>query len=167
MLSFLLVLLLYFSRQKAFKKLLEKNNEIISTEKKISIKSKQDSKSHTEGNEFYSKEELESFEKIIALINEQEIYLQPDLTLTMLASKFNITTNKLSIIIKTVCESNYSDFINTGRIKYAQKLLLDSEYTKFSISGIAKMSGYISITTFNAAFKKHTGLTPSYYRKNV
>lgn len=59
-------------------------------------------------------------------------------------------------------ETNFYDFITEHRIqKVIQQL---SEASHLSILDIALASGFNSKSTFNTAFKKRTGLTPSQFR---
>lgn len=48
------------------------------------------------------------------------------------------------------------------RIGYACKLLLMGD---MNISQVSVECGFDTISHFNKSFKKHTGFTPSYYKK--
>ena len=56
------------------------------------------------------------------------------------------------------------EFLNHYRIKEACALLDSKEDLTFQ--EIAYRMGYQSVATFNRAFKKETGVTPTEYRKN-
>ena len=150
----IITLFFFFGRQRAYKKLLEKNKEVISESKPI-VKTEFDDSS------------IELYNKFIELLDKKQIYLDPDLSLTSIAGQLGTGFNKLSKLINYFSGNNYSDLINQYRIKHAQKLLSDSKYSKYSIAGIAEMSGYKTRAAFNLSFKKITGLTPSYYQKNI
>ena len=47
----------------------------------------------------------------------------------------------------------------------ACQYLEDPEYNRYTIEYVAQSVGYANKTTFYAAFKKHTGLTPSQYQR--
>ena len=68
----------------------------------------------------------------------------------------------LSQVINTEHNKNFREFINTLRIKEAEKLLKE---TSLKIEAVAYETGFNTISTFNIAFKKETGITPSEYRK--
>ncbi len=60
----------------------------------------------------------------------------------------------------------FNDFINYYRIQDAKKMLLDEDNKNYTISSIAFDTGFSSLSSFNSAFKKIEGKTPSSYRKN-
>ena len=60
---------------------------------------------------------------------------------------------------------SFPDFINQYRIEDVKKALVDPKNRAYTILGIAADSGFKSGPRFNTVFKKHTGLTPSVYRK--
>ena len=62
---------------------------------------------------------------------------------------------------------NFHHVINELRVKEARAILSGSENDHFTIAAVAEMAGFNSTVSFNRAFKKHTGLTPSFYRKHV
>ena len=57
-------------------------------------------------------------------------------------------------------------YINGYRVKEAKHLLKLKTYNKYSIEGIARNVGFNSKSSFNNAFKRFTGLTPSQYKKS-
>ena len=58
-------------------------------------------------------------------------------------------------------EEKFFEFIADYRIRQAEKILSNPEKINLIIEEVAEMVGYNSKSTFNAAFKKRTGLTPS------
>ncbi|MBI5218851.1 MAG: AraC family transcriptional regulator [Bacteroidia bacterium] len=100
------------------------------------------------------------------LMETEKPYLNSRLTLSDLAGALHINRNYLSQIINIHFNKNFITFINEFRVKKAQELLVDSEYDKFSIDGIAAETGFNSRSSFYSAFKKHTGITPSEYKKH-
>jgi AraC-like DNA-binding protein len=63
--------------------------------------------------------------------------------------------------------SNFYNLINKYRINEAQGLILSPEKSKLKLEAIAYDVGFKSKSTFNEAFKRNTGLTPSQFRKNA
>ncbi len=105
---------------------------------------------------------IENLDRIIA---EDKVYLDPDLTMKKLAQKLKIPNNLLSRLINVRYKKNYNDFINYYRIQEARKLLTDPRERNNTISDIMYRCGFYSKSTFNTAFKKVSGMTPSQYRK--
>ncbi|NTV84457.1 MAG: AraC family transcriptional regulator, partial [Bacteroidales bacterium] len=54
--------------------------------------------------------------------------------------------------------------INEYRIKEAEELLLKDSLNQMKIEVLGEMVGFQSKSSFNACFKKVTGMTPSEFR---
>jgi ligand-binding sensor domain-containing protein/AraC-like DNA-binding protein len=100
-----------------------------------------------------------------ALMAEERVYLDPGLTLKKLAQRLNIHSNHLSRIINEHFGTSFNDYINRHRISEAQRRLADPALQKRSILDIMYDVGFYSKSTFNTAFRKFTGTSPSVYRK--
>ena len=62
---------------------------------------------------------------------------------------------------------NFYDFINAYRVEAFKAKLQDPKFAAYSILGVALESGFKSKSSFNAIFKKVTGMTPSQYKKGL
>ncbi len=93
-------------------------------------------------------------------------YRQPDLTLALLAKNLSITPHMLSQVINEQTSQNFNDFINEYRVKDACADLVDNSKKNLTIASIAYDCGFNSISSFNTAFRKFTGETPSKFRKD-
>ncbi len=99
------------------------------------------------------------------LMEDEQVFLNADLSLKALAKKLNIHYNHLSQIINEHFGLNFNDFINSYRIEAAKVRLTDPRGSKKTILEIAYETGFYSKSVFNTAFKKFSGQTPSQYRK--
>lgn len=99
-------------------------------------------------------------DKLIQYIEQNEAFLDSELTLRSLAEQINLHPNKLSWLLNEMHEQNFNQFINNYRIEYFKKLALKPDSSQFSILGLAYESGFNSKTVFNTYFKKSTGLSP-------
>ncbi|WP_075186915.1 helix-turn-helix domain-containing protein [Teredinibacter haidensis] len=108
---------------------------------------------------------LEYVHRLDALVKEGEIYLEPSLTLEMLASKLSISPRTLSTILNRHYGSNFFEFVNTYRIEEAKKLLLSDEFRNATMLDIMYKVGFKSKATFNNFFKKMEGMTPREFKK--
>lgn len=104
-------------------------------------------------------------EKIIGTVVEnQKLYLQSDLTLNDLASNLHTNQTYLSSYLNKRQNTNFNDFINQYRVKEACRLILEQENDKYTTKMLGEMSGFNSTSTFYAAFKKFTGMSPSSFK---
>ena len=102
--------------------------------------------------------------KLDEFLYTREIYKDEKLSLEKLASYAGVSTHQLSEFINTHYNKNYSLFINEFRVNKAQKLLL--EKPEFTVLAVAYEVGFKSKSSFNDAFLKITGITPSQFIKN-
>lgn len=117
------------------------------------------------GEAFKADDSSTLFKEISKLIVEDKLYLESDLSLSKLSGLIGQTNQKTSSIINQYAKRNFNDFINYYRIQDAKNILADIENQKFTISSVAFDTGFSSLSSFNSAFKKFEGKTPSMYRK--
>ncbi|MEM8890029.1 MAG: helix-turn-helix transcriptional regulator [Bacteroidota bacterium] len=102
---------------------------------------------------------------LLAYVEKEQTYLEEQLTLPQLAKKLHISSSHLSQVINQQYGQNFFDFINSYRIREAQKRLKDPQYAHYSILGIGLDCGFSSKSSFNRAFKKIVGQTPTQFRQ--
>lgn len=104
---------------------------------------------------------LEKFEK-------SKLYLRKDLNRPWLTTHLNTNSKYLFDVIKNYRGKNFADYINGLRIEYImRKLVEDPKYKEYKIEYLAEDCGFNSRQVFINAFKKETGLTPSYFIENL
>ncbi len=103
--------------------------------------------------------------KLLDYVEKEKPYLEPELTLGQLSEQVNIPAHYLSQIINEKIEKTFGDFINGYRVEQAKAMLIDEQYSHYTIISTAYEAGFNSKTAFYTAFKKFTGKTPSQYRK--
>lgn len=69
------------------------------------------------------------------------------------------------VLINHQLDQHFYDFVNTYRIENAMGILKDSSKSKVTALEILYEVGFNSKSSFNTAFKKHTGNTPTSLRK--
>lgn len=105
-------------------------------------------------------EVLEWKEKIDALLQNELLYKNPELTILDIAKKLNTSVNLISKSINKGFQMNFNDYINTFRIEAIKEKLHQNEHQKNTLLSIALDCGFNSKATFNRAFKKNTGFSP-------
>jgi AraC-like DNA-binding protein/uncharacterized protein YhhL (DUF1145 family) len=93
----------------------------------------------------------------------EKFYLNTKLTIDDVAEKLETNSKYLSQVINESHQKNFFTYINSLRILEAQRLLDEMQHQKYSIHGIARLAGFSSKSTFNEAFRRITGMTPSEY----
>jgi AraC-like DNA-binding protein/streptogramin lyase len=108
----------------------------------------------------------ECLKKLNYLMAIKEVYRDETISLHTLSEKLSVKPHQLSQIINEKLHKNFPDFINTYRVEKAKQLLRDPKQADQKIIAIAFEVGFNTKVAFNNAFKKHTGMTPSEYRRN-
>ena len=101
--------------------------------------------------------------RIEELMAGKKMFLEPELTLQQIATALNEKERNISQSINTIQQRNLNDYINSLRIKYACRLLLENK--EKPIFEVMYESGFNTKGAFNLAFKKVTGKTPTQYRE--
>ncbi len=95
-------------------------------------------------------------------ITREKAFSDNTISLAKLAKKLNTTTHALSQVINENFQLTFFELIGYYRIEEAKQLLKSN--TEIKVSEIAFEVGYNSLSAFNTAFKKATGLTPTKFR---
>jgi AraC-like DNA-binding protein len=160
-------LLFVFSQKrklnKAYKALFEKNIEIIRY---------QESSSETY-KEKYRKTALthliqdELLDKILTQMEDTAMICDPQFSIDKLAELINSNQSYVSLVINNLLKKNFRSFLNSYRIREAQRLFSEPDAAKFTIESIALKVGFKSRNSFNEAFKDVTGVSPGFYLKSM
>lgn len=109
-------------------------------------------------------DDLESLKALLhQRLNEQRLYTNPHLSLQELADSIHVKPHVLSKIINECHHLNFRDFINRYRIEAFIDLAKKDSSKRFTFLALAFEVGFNSKSTFNAAFKKVTNVTPREY----
>lgn len=104
-------------------------------------------------------------DKVIRAIEQDKLYLDPELTLQELSARADVQSYMVSQSLSMVSGKNFYELINGYRVETAKRLLTSPEKRHLTILSIGFEAGFNSKTTFNTVFKKSTGQTPSEYQK--
>jgi AraC-like DNA-binding protein len=100
------------------------------------------------------------------LMEAEKPYLDNELKLPKLAKMMRLSTHEMSYLLNEGFQENFFQFVNRYRIEESKRLLANPEMIALhSMVGIAFEAGFNSKTTFNTAFKKATGFSPSEFQK--
>ena len=101
----------------------------------------------------------ELLERIIKLVNDEKLFLYPNLKVSDLAKQLNSNRNYIYHAINVEMGTSFSDYINGLRVDYASRLL--EERSELSINDVMTKSGFTSSSAFYRNFKKFKGITPT------
>lgn len=119
-------------------------------------------------NAYLKEEEKDALRhKFDKCLNEQKLYLLPDLNLKMLADRMDVSERKLSAFFGEVLNSSFYDSINSFRVEEAKILLKSNAIESHSITGIGLSCGFSSKSSFYRIFKSKTEMSPSVYRTSA
>lgn len=96
-------------------------------------------------------------------MDNDKLYLDPELNLNKVASHTGINAKTISAILNQYHQTSFNDFINNYRVREVKGRLIDPTCQHLTISGIALESGFNSQATFQRAFKSNTGMSPREY----
>lgn len=96
------------------------------------------------------------------VMHEQQLHLNPNLTLALLAKKVGSLQTTVSQVLNDKLNKSFNLYVNEFRIDDAKELLLNEPHLNMEL--VAERCGFNSNSTFFAAFKKIAGQTPASYR---
>ena len=108
---------------------------------------------------------LSLFNEIDNLVKQESLFLKPRLALQDLATITGLNTKDISWAINQGGQTSFADYINQLRV--AKVVEMAQLQPQKSLLDIALNAGFSSKSSFNAVFKKQTGMTPSRYLKSL
>lgn len=114
-----------------------------------------------------TKEQADALLMDIAHVMENaNVICDPNFSLSQLARMVSSNTKYVSWVINKNYNKNFKSYLTEYRIREASRLLNNTAVSgNLTIAAIAEQVGYKSPTTFNQAFKRIYGMTPSAYMK--
>lgn len=102
--------------------------------------------------------------RLSELMSTHALYREPALTIAQLARRSGYPEYLVSVVINRRMGGNFWDYVNRYRVEAVRTCLADVGDTR-SILDLAYDAGFTSKSTFNTAFKRIVGETPSAYRR--
>ena len=109
-------------------------------------------------------EAMEYMREMNGWMETEKPYLDANLSMADFTEKLHLPGHIISEVLNGLMKQNFYDYINNYRIEEFKKLALRSDNVKVTNLNLAFEAGFNSKTTFNTAFKKFTGQTPSEFR---
>lgn len=103
----------------------------------------------------------EYYKKVLEYLQSEKPYLNPNLKAADVAKAIQIPLHQLSHVINSESPYNFFDLINKHRVEEVIRILNSADGKRMKLLSIAFDAGFNSKASFNRAFKKFTGRTPS------
>ena len=107
------------------------------------------------------------FSRLEKCMDEEQPYLDPNLSLRQLAGKIDLHPNYLSQLINEKTQGNFSEYVNSYRLECFKNKAHNPLNHHLTILALAYESGFSSKTVFNTFFKKTMGTTPRNFWKSI
>ncbi|MBC7188389.1 MAG: helix-turn-helix transcriptional regulator [Calditrichaeota bacterium] len=104
-------------------------------------------------------------ERLRRYMESEKPYLCSSLTIDRLSQMLSIPRWHLSQVINEVFHQNFFTFVNSYRVEEAKRYLAGGNPRLKTVSEVLYEVGFNSKSVFNEVFRKHTGLTPTQYRR--
>jgi len=103
------------------------------------------------------------FERLRNAMEQQQLYLDNELTLSKLAEATGLSRHHVSETLNRHAGQNFYEFINSYRIQVVCERLISEQ--REPVLNIALEAGFASKSAFNAIFKQFTHMTPTAWRR--
>ncbi|WP_436415759.1 helix-turn-helix domain-containing protein [Petrimonas sp.] len=105
-------------------------------------------------------------DRLIYLLEKKEIFKNPELKISDVSLLLKTNRTYVSKIINEEMNTNFCDLVNSYRINYAEGLLRSQLLTdSLSITKIAEISGFSSLSSFYRIFKSKNGVSPRTFKQ--
>ncbi len=160
------LLVVFFQKRKlnkAYRALVEKNLKIIELQE---LGSEKQSKKYQKS-ALTDLMQQELLNKILAVMEDTSIICDTEFSLDKLAHLVHSNHAYVSQVINHVLKKNFRSFLNTYRIREAQRLFASPDAAKYTIEFVAFKVGFKSRNAFSDIFKEITGVNPNFYLKAI
>ena len=106
------------------------------------------------------------YSQLLSILENEKLYLNPELVLQDLADRMHTSSKVLSQVINQRSGKNFFDFINSYRCEEVKSIMADAD-PKVTILEILYQAGFNSKSSFNKEFKKLNGVTPTEFRRSI
>lgn len=106
----------------------------------------------------------ELYVRILAHLTKNKLYRDPTYTTRQLAKDLNTNMRYISAAVGNNSGNNYSNLVNSFRLRDACHMLRSSRYARFTAEEIGLLSGFASRQAFYKAFSRVYDMTPRAYR---
>lgn len=104
--------------------------------------------------------------QLVQIMENEKLYRDPELSLDVLSGRLGASKHHVSQVINEHLGGSFFDYVNHLRIAEAKRLLAETRRRDLHVIEAAYKVGFNNKVSFNTAFKKATGMTPTEFRKS-
>lgn len=112
-----------------------------------------------------SKDEESLLTRFQHLMMEEQLFLQPSLTLSDVAERLHSNKTYVSKMVNRTYNLGFPEVLNILRVDYAEQFI--RKHLEATQEEIARACGFLSASSFNSTFKRITGFTPKVWAARV
>lgn len=106
--------------------------------------------------------------KNLKKFEENNDFLQSNISIAILAKRFKTNSKYLSKVINIHKDKSFSNYVNELRINYVvEELKINAKFRRYTIRAIANEIGFNTTEAFSKSFYKTTGIYPSFFMKQL
>jgi len=110
---------------------------------------------------------IEIHQRLVHFMENEKLFTEPDLSLSMLSDKIQVHPNYLSQVINEKEGKTFFEYINELRVAEFQRLIAIPSNQQYTIISLAYDCGFNSKSSFNRNFRKVVGVSPSSYLRSI
>ena len=159
----LMISVFFYMQYRAKLRYKDKFNKILKSKEKSG-----NSKTTCQSDIGIGQEVVEDILQKLSLFEAKKQFLQKNINIALLSREMNTNTKYLSKIINYHKNKSFINYVNDLRVEYSIEQLKESDVLKsYTIQGIAEEVGFNSAESYSSAFKKSTGIKPSYFLREL
>lgn len=97
---------------------------------------------------------------------ERHPFLDPDLSLPQVAEATGYSRNQISYLLNQILGQSFYRYVNQARLEYLVARLETMDDIR-SVDDLAAEAGFNSLSAFYNSFRRHTGMTPRAYLRDL
>lgn len=101
--------------------------------------------------------------KLRSCMENDRLYLNPDLKLQDVASDIGFNASDVSQTLNVFMNTNFTDFVNQYRVEMFISRMKEEGASKYTLASLSEECGFSSRTSFFRSFRKLKGMSPSEY----
>ena len=105
--------------------------------------------------------------RLHVLMKNEKLFLDAELRLQKLANVLSVNVYQLSEALNQIDGRSFYDYVNSYRVEYVKEWIIRDVHNLVKLETICYGSGFNNRTSFNKAFKKNVGVTPTEFRTKL